>query len=181
MSGPAPLEEANRGSDISAQQLTASDRGGGVLHRILLPQACVDLVHFEPALAFEGAMAPDCRTMVFVLKCPRPGHSMNFGTTHGPGYMGFFRPGGPLDAFTPAGYENISLTMPETRFQEMLHLHGGGIPDKTLSQGAAIRVDARCSARIMHAARGICDMLRDPGARLREDLALEDLERDHFL
>ena len=64
----------------------------------------------------------------------------NFGAEHGDGYMGFFPPGGALDATVPAGSDIATLTVSAGAFQEALDRHFPEMPDAILAQGAGMRI-----------------------------------------
>jgi len=101
-----------------------------------------------PAMLFSGAMPADCFTLVFVLACPESGHSFNFAVEHTDGYMGFFPPGGAIDAVTPAGYRNATLTVSVEVFRTALAAHFPEAPAKLLAEGAAMRVPPAEQARL---------------------------------
>jgi AraC family ethanolamine operon transcriptional activator len=105
-----------------------------------LADACMDMVRLGPAMLFSGVTPRDSYTLVSVLSCPQPGHSFNFGVRHGHGYLALFPPGAPLDAFTPEGYVNASLSVPIADFHACLAVHFPDIPDGLLARGAGMRV-----------------------------------------
>jgi len=108
--------------------------------RITFPTACLDFAKFGAPLLFTGSMPDDSFTIVFVLECPEPGHNFYFSASHTDGYIGFFPPGGIVDAFTPRGYSNAVLTIPTDEFYAAISIHFPEMPDKILKNGAAIRV-----------------------------------------
>jgi len=133
--------EAIRGADLEPCQLSEGPMPSSMT-RVTCPRACLDLASFGPALTFTGRMPDDAYTLVFVTACPGGGQSFNFGVEHGDGYLGFFPPGGLLDARTPEGYSNATLTVPAPVFEDALELHFPEISDEILRRGTAVRVDA---------------------------------------
>ena len=91
-------------------------------------------------MLFSGSMPRDCFTLVFVTKCPQKGRSFNFSVEHNDGYLGFFPPGGLLDAYTPEGYTNATLTVPEAVFLDAVERMFPEIPQSILKTGAGVRV-----------------------------------------
>jgi AraC-like DNA-binding protein len=122
-------------------------------------------------------MARDCFTLMFVLECPNEGHSFNFGIRHTAGYMGFFPPGGELDAYTPEGYANATIAVPVAEFHAMLELHVPGIPDRILSHGAGMRIGLEEQARLRAVLTEVMAGVRDPAAPLASPLARQQVER----
>ena len=110
------------------------------LARLTCPRVCLDFATLGPALHFTGEMARTCYTLVFVLACPEKGRSFNFSVEHTDGYMGFFPPGGAIDARTPKGYANATLTVPAADFHAALAQHFPEAPAKLLRSGAGMRI-----------------------------------------
>lgn len=110
------------------------------ISRIAFPTVCLDYANLGPAMLFTGSMPDDSFTIVFVLECPEPGHSFNFSTSHTDGYIGFFPPCGLVDAMTPSGYANATLTIPVDEFYSAVSLHFPEMPESVLNHGAALRV-----------------------------------------
>jgi len=54
--------------------------------------------------------------------------------------MGFFPPGGALDAMVPAGSDIATLTVSAEAFQEALDLHFPEMPDAILARGVGMRI-----------------------------------------
>lgn len=127
-------------------------------------------------MLFTGSMAPDCFTLVFVLECPDEGHSFNFATRHTAGYMGFFPPGGALDAYTPEGYANATLAVPVAEFHTALERHFPGIPDRILNHGAGMRIGPKEQARLRAVLSEVMAGVRDPAAPFASPLALQQVE-----
>jgi AraC-like DNA-binding protein len=144
---PEELVEAIRGSRIDACLL---GRGAGVsqLERVQLPRTCLDTIRVTSPLLATGEMPADCYTLIYVNECPEEGHSFNFATRHGPGYMGFFAPGGVLDAFVPAGYANATLTIPKDLLLQELAIRFPEAPAEWLGKGAGLRIPEPSRRRI---------------------------------
>ena len=122
-------------------------------------------------------MPQDYFTLVFVLDCPREGHSFNFAARHTAGYMGFFPPGGALDAFTPEGFANATLTVPEADFHAALEHHFPTIPAGVLKHGAGMRIGLAEQTQLRRVLSQVLAGIRDPAAPLVSLLARQELER----
>lgn len=191
VSNPEELVEAIRGAHLDVR-LLAVKAGDSSLERIFLPRICFDAAHLTSPTLVYGEMPADCFTLIYVRKCPQNGHSFNFSTQHRDGYMGFFPPGGVIDAMTPAAYANATLTIPEALLLEKISHRFPEIPDGWLEHGTALRVPAAAQGKLatLLAARNELDR-RDPawlmnGAACRhfeEDLmeAFLDAMRDSYL
>lgn len=131
--------------------------------RVLCPCIAFDYAELGNQYHFRGAMPSGHFTLIFVNKCPQPGHSYNFSTTHNDGFIGFFPPDGQLDALTPVGYSNASITVPESVFFDAVEECFPEIPDKALSKGIAVR-----------AGREECFNLQTLVAQLRRDMRESD-------
>lgn len=164
--------EGLRGAELQPCQLSAGP-APSELARVHLPGACLDMVHLSPAMLFSGATARDCHTMVFVLACPQPGRSFNFGVEHLDGYMGFFAPGGPLDAITPAGYRNASLTIPVDHFHATLDARGDALPADLLTRGAGLRIPAPAQTDLRLVLTTLWSMIWDPAQPLGDPATRE--------
>ncbi len=133
------LSQAIRGADLKPCQFSARPSPSR-LARMVGPQACLDFATIGPAVFFSGAMPSDCFTLVYARSCPTVGRNLTFGIEHTEGYMGFFPPGGLLDAVTPAGYGNAALTIPSASFHAALTTAFPDIPENILARGAGMRV-----------------------------------------
>jgi AraC-like DNA-binding protein len=136
---PERLISAVRGADLEPCQLSASGSSSN-LARLLLPDTCLDMVRLGPAMLFTGMMPRDAYTLMFVLGCPQPGHAFNFSMNHTDGYIGFWVPGGTLDAATPAGYANATLTVSAAEFYHAAAKNYPEISETVLARGAGLRV-----------------------------------------
>lgn len=56
------------------------------------------------------------------------------------GYLGFFPPGWELDAYTPEGYSNATLTVPTALFHAAVETSFPEIPEQFLQRGAILRI-----------------------------------------
>jgi AraC-like DNA-binding protein len=162
---PELLVTGVRGARLQPCQLSACAMAS-TLGRVWLPSACLDLVHIGPAMCFAGEMPRDCYTIMFVLACPQPGHSFNFSRVHTDGYVGFWPPGGSLDAATPEGYANATLTVPVDDFHGAVSRNYSEIPEKVLKCGAGVRVGPKEEAafrrlieEVDHALRHVQDSI----------------------
>lgn len=144
---PEMLMAAIREARIEPCQLSPQPEPSRIA-RLTCPSVCLDFATLGPAMHFTGAMAAACYTLVFVLACPEKGRSFNFSMEHTDGYLGFFPPGGTLDATTPQGYANATLTVPSDDFHTALELHFPEIPDTILNSGAGMRIGPAGQARL---------------------------------
>lgn len=136
---PVALAAAVRNADLVPCQLSVRPAPSW-LARVSCVNVCLDFASLGPAMLFSGAMSQDCYTLVFVTECERKGRSFNFATEHHDGYMGFFPPGGMLDAYTPEGYANATLTIPKPVFLAAVERLFPEIPDRILREGAGMRI-----------------------------------------
>ena len=149
--------------------------------RVMGPRTCLDFAEIGPAMLFSGVMPADCYTLVFVTKCPQKGNSFNFGMEHLDGYLGFFPPGGLLDAMTPEGYANATLTVPAEVFHGALGRWYPDIPDALLKRGGGMRVGRVEQVRLRNLLTAVMEAVVDAsgplaGMRSREVLETELLE-----
>jgi len=183
VSNPEELVEAIRAANLEPCLLHRASAPSWMA-RVDCPQVCLDFVRLGSSFLFTGVMPKDCYTLVFVIDCPRKGNSFNFGTEHNDGYMGFFPPGGELDAYTPAGYSNASLTVPAEMFHAAVETSFPEIPERLLKRGAGLRI-GRCdqlALRLLLSA--VMNEVGDPASPLTGLAARRDLERrlvDGFL
>lgn len=133
---PEGLVEAIRGSELDPWLLSGHRTDSG-LSRIMLPESCLDQVEIGPAMWFRGVMPKDCYTLVYITACPEEGQSFNFSSRHRDRCLGFFAPGGILDAKTPPGYRHATLTIPEAVFHKALECRQQVISEKLLKQGGS--------------------------------------------
>jgi AraC family transcriptional regulator, ethanolamine operon transcriptional activator len=144
---PEMLVEAIRGARLEPCVLSQRSAPSG-LARFLSGNIGLDFARLGPAMQFEGEMARGAFTLVFVMECPEKGRSFNFGMEHADGYLGFFPPGGEVDAMTPKGYVNATLTVPMAEFHVALKHHLPEFPEKLLRSGAGMRVGEAEQARL---------------------------------
>lgn len=127
-------------------------------------------------MLFSGSMPRDCYTLIFVTVCPEKGRSFNFAIEHGDGYMGLFPPGGVLDAYTPEGYANATLTIPTAVFLAAVKQSFPEIPDGILKRGAGMRISAAEQAHLRGLMSAVMAGIRDPAESLAGEAARKHLE-----
>jgi AraC-like DNA-binding protein len=174
---PEDFVEAIRGSRIDARVLARSE-GFSQLDRVQLTRTCFDTVEISSTLLVSGEMAADCYTLVYVSKCPRHGHLFTHSQQHGPGYLGFFPPGGSLDALLPAGYANATLTVPEDLFLREISHRFPEIPDAWLERGAALRLPEQASRQLACLLAARREMDRSSANWLADGMACVHFEND---
>lgn len=172
---PEELTVAIRSASLEPCQLSRSPIPSR-LGRITGSTVCLDFAEIGPAMLFTGIMPVDCYTLVFVTKCPRMAHSFNFAVDHVDGYLGFFPPGGQLDAHTPEGYANATLTVPVAHFHAAVEQLFPEIPAKVLQQGASMRVGAAEQARLRPLLSAAMESINDPTAPLTLEQPRANLE-----
>jgi AraC-like DNA-binding protein len=136
---PEALADAIHGAKLRPMRLRG-DRTTCELSRLHLPRCCLDVAKLGPAMVFSGTTSERAYTLIFVLDCPVPGRSFNFSTEHTDGFLALFAPGGEIDAITPAGYANASLTVPEAEFRAAAEAWCPEMPDALFVNGGAMRV-----------------------------------------
>ena len=171
---PESLAAAIRNADFVPCQLSAKPLPS-MIARVLGPQVCLDFAALGPAMLFSGSMPRDCYTLVFVTRCPEKGRSFNFSTEHTDGYMGFFPPSGVLDAYTPEGCTNATLTVPTPLFLTAAREMFPEIPDGVLDRGAGMRIGAAQQARLRGLLASVMAAIED-----RSDPLLGKAVRDHL-
>ena len=139
VTNPEDLADAIRSAELEPCLLKRSPSPSW-LARVNCPQVCLDFARLGSSFLFTGVMPKDCYTLVFVIECPQKGNSFNFKTEHHDGYLGFFPPGWGLDAHTPAGYSNATLTVPAALFRAAVETSFPEIPEKFLKRGAILRI-----------------------------------------
>lgn len=171
---PEALAAAVRNADLTTCQISKKPVPSR-LARVMCPQVCLDFASFGPAMLFSGIMPRDCYTLVFVLECPEAGHSFNFGSKHRDGYMGFFPPGGLLDAYTPEGCAELTLTVPAAVFLTAVEKSFPEIPEKILQRGAGMRIGQTEQAHLRALLPLILSGTEDPASLLAEEGARKNL------
>jgi AraC-like DNA-binding protein len=177
ISDPDQLVGAVHGAVLDPCQLSTSP-APSTLSRLLLPDACLDLIRLGPAMLFTGEMPQDCYTMMFVLGCPKPGHAFNFSMSHSDGYVGFWTPGTVLDASTPAGYANATLTVPVAEFHAAVTRNYPEIPQSVLTRGAGVRVGPVEQAVFRSLLAEVEDAIRRRNESLESALVLSHVQND---
>jgi AraC-like DNA-binding protein len=144
---PEGLANAIHGAKLRPMRLRG-DRMSCELSRLHLPRLCLDVAKLGPAMAFSGMTSERAYTLIFVLDCPVPGRSLTFSTEHTDGYLALFAPGGEIDAITPAGYANASLTVPEADFRAAAEAWCPDMPEALFVKGGAMRVPLSAQSRL---------------------------------
>lgn len=147
------------------------------LSRLSCPSVWLDMVELGPAMLFTGALSKDHFTLIFVSACPGGGHAMNFSTEHTDNYIGFYPPGGLLDARTPAGYANATLTVPIAAFHAAAARYFPEIPESMLAQGAAMRVGRDEQRNLRALLAMVHRALTDPAQPLASVVLRRETER----
>jgi AraC-like DNA-binding protein len=174
---PEALSLAIRDANLQPCQISAKALPSMVA-RVNCPGLCFDYAALGPAMLFTGMMSRDCYTLVFVKECPEMGRSFNFGVEHRDGFIGFFPPGGMLDAYTPEGYENVSLAVPVDLFQYTVEKMFPEIPERVLRQGASIRVDSKQQTVLRQLIHRVIDGIDNPENPLAELIARKHLQSE---
>lgn len=177
---PEALAEAIQHATLKPCQLSAKPSHSR-LTRVISKEVCLDYASLGPAMLFSGVMPSDCYTLVFVTECERKGCSFNFSTEHNDGYMGFFPPGGVVDAYTPPGYANATLTVPASVFESTVVSLYPEIPDAVLMRGGAMRIGAAEQLRLRALLKLVMQQVDDPsrplaGEAVRQCLGIDLLE-----
>ena len=183
VSNPEELTEAIRAANFEPVMLKRMPDPSWMA-RVDCPQVCLDFVKLGSSFLFTGVMPENCYTLVFVIDCPLKGNSFNFETEHNDGYMGFFPPGAELDAYTPEGYSNASLTVPVEMFLAAVKTSFPEIPDRLLKSGAGLRIGKREQAPLRALLSAVMRGIENPASPLDGLAARRELERrllDGFL
>ena len=180
---PEALATAVRNTNLEICQLSRRP-SPSVIARVMCDRVCLDFASLGPAMALSGSMPQDCYTLVFVTECPEKGRSFNFATEHTDGYMGFFPPGVILDAYTPEGYSNATLTVPAAIFLAAVERSFPEIPERVVSRGACMRIGADEQVRLRGLLSTVSAMMEDRAKPLADGKARKPLENallDTFL
>ncbi len=146
------------------------------LVRVMCPSVCLDLADLGPAMLFSGAMAEGCFTLVLVTRCPTVGRAFNFEIEYGEGYMGFVPPGGKIDVYTPEGYANATLVIPQDDFHSALKHHFPEMPQEPLRHGAGVKVSVQAMSALTDVLETVEGALIDPALPLERLEVREKLE-----
>lgn len=180
---PEELTVAIRRASLEPCQLSRGPSPSRMA-RLMCPSACLDFAELGPAMLFTGVMPMDCYTLVFVTRCPETARSFNFATEHCDGYMGFFPPGGQLDAYTPQGYSNATLTVPAAEFHRALEKWFPEIPTSILKNGSGMRIGMAEQDRLRILLAAVMDGITDAGSPFLGLVARREVEQsllDAFL
>ena len=167
---------AVRDANFEPRQLGPCD-SPSVLERFFFSRSCLDYLSVGPAMHFQGQMPRSAYTIIFVTACPTPGRSFNFSIQHGDGFIGFFPPGGILDASTPKGYENASFSVSADLFERET-ARDPGLPEPFLDHGAAVKVGGREAAHLRVLITRLRETLLDPVSLLWFDSARQAAESE---
>lgn len=150
------------------------------LTRVICPEVCLDFVSLGTAMLFTGTMPAEFYTLIFVTDCERKGRAFNFAVEHNDGYMGFFPPGGELDAYAPEGYANATLTVSAPVFEAAVSRLYPNFPASAMRHGAAVRVGAAQQAPLRGLLKAVMEGVDDPSAPLVAEAARRQLGIDLF-
>ena len=173
---PEQLSSVIRSANFEPCQLSVKPLPSR-LARLTGSYSCLDFAEMGPAMLFTGVMPVDCYTLVFVTQCPVKGHSFNFAAEHLDGYMGFFPPGGLLDAYTPQGYANATLTVPVEQFHQAVERLFPEIPDTLLKRGAGMRIGAVEQQRLRLLLSAALEGIQDPAGPFADDRVRREMEQ----
>jgi AraC-like DNA-binding protein len=173
---PESLAAAVRHANLEPCQLSVRP-SPSTIARVMCQSVCLEFASLGPAMLFCGSMPQDCYTLVFVTECPGKGRSFNFATEHTDGYIGFFPPGGMLDAYTPEGYANATLTVPAAVFLAAVERSFPEIPESIMERGAGMRIGMAEQARLRGLLSAIMASIEDPTEPLVSMAARKNLER----
>ena len=154
------------------------------LARVVCPEVTLDFASLGSSFLFTGVTSKDLYTLIFVLDCPIQGKAFNFGVEHHDGYMALFAPSGIVDALTPMGYSNATLSLSADVFhREVEHLLPE-IPDRVVRNGLAFRVGMVAQQYLRSLLMEVRAAMSDPArplAGLPARVALERRLIDTFL
>lgn len=180
---PEEIQGAIRGGDLEAMVL-AGHRAETQLARVCLSGVCLDHAIVGPSMWFRGAMPSDCFTMAYVTACPGEGYSFNFNARHQSCCLGFYVPGATMEAITPAGYQQATLTIPKGLFWKAVEQHHPGWEGPLRINSRAVFPDEGTCQSLSSLLHATAEILREePGSLADERVsqALEEDLRDHFL
>lgn len=136
---PEALAGAIQGATLRPVKLSGS-RTTNELARLLMPTCSFNFARLGNSMLFTGETTDQGYTLIFVLDCPETARSFNFSTDHTDGYIGFFPPDGQIDAVTPAGYANATLTVATDAFLAAVSRYCPELSDTLLLHGGAMRI-----------------------------------------
>lgn len=180
---PEDLAEAIRSAEFEPCLLKRSPTPSWIA-RVNGHQVCLDFARLGSPFLFTGVMPRDCYTLIFVIDCPRKANTFNFNTEHHDGYLGFFPPGWELDAYTPEGYSNATLTVPAPLFRAAVEISFPEIPEKLLQRGAILRIGRAEQESLRALLSATVKMIEDAESSLAGLAVRRELERrlvDGFL
>ena len=171
------LTAAVRDARLNPCQLSSRPLSS-TLSRLVCPKVALDFAALGPAMMFTGAMPESCFTLIFILACPEKGRVLNLAIEHVDGYIGFFPPGCLLDAVTPAGYSNASLTVPIAEFHAAIASQFPEVPENVLTHGAGLRVGPVEQVRLRTLLAALKDVVGNRAESLASTVVRQNIERD---
>jgi AraC-like DNA-binding protein len=179
VTNPEDLAEAIRSAEFEPCLLKRSPVPSWIA-RVSCPQLCLDFARLGSPFLFTGVMPKDCYTLIFVIDCPRKANTFNFGTQHHDGYLGFFPPGWELDAYTPQGYSNATLTVPAAIFHAAMETSFSEIPEQFLQRGTILRIGKAEQASLRALLSTVVKAIEESDSSLAGQAVLRGVERNLF-
>jgi AraC-like DNA-binding protein len=176
-SEPDDLVGAIRGCRLEPWVL-GGHREESELSRIMLPGSCFDHAEIGPAMWFRGEMPKDCYTLMYVDACPHDGHSFTFNTRHRDQCAAFYAPGEVLDAITPSGYRQGTLTIPESVFHQAAESRYPEFTENFLRNGRSIFPEAYACRNVSALLGRIMEIIRSDPDTLTAEATRASLESE---
>lgn len=148
------------------------------LSRVLLPSSCLDMAEVGPSMLFRTETPKDFYTLIFVRECPTAGHSFNFNTSHRNNAAAFFSPGESLDAMTPQGYKNATLTIPTAIFEQSITWQDPQLLENIAKRCGTIFPDLAICNRAQSLFRSTIETIRHQPETLESESARQSLESE---
>jgi AraC-like DNA-binding protein len=174
---PEQLASAIRSADFEPCQLSPRPSPSRLARLMCAESICLDFVELGPSMLFTGVMPKDSYTLIFVTHCPTKGHAFNFAIEHLDGYLGLFPPGAQLDAHTPMGYSNATLTVHADEFHRAIERWIPGFPDKLLKSGGGMLVGAAEQTRLRILLNAAMEGIVDPFGPFSDRVARREMGR----
>lgn len=174
---PEALAGAIQGTTLRPIKLSGA-RGTSEIAQLLMPASSFDFARLATSMLFTGETSDQGYTLIFVLDCPEAARSFSFSTDHKDGYLGLFPPGGTLDAVTPVGFSNASLTVAADVFVEAVSRQCPWMPEILLARGGIMRVPAADQALLRHLVGEVHRLIAARSALFSDPRALHLLEQE---
>jgi AraC-like DNA-binding protein len=174
---PEALAGAIQGTILRPVKLSGA-RGTSEIAQLLMPASSFDFARLATSMLFTGETSDQGYTLIFVLDCPEAARSFSFSTDHTDGYLGFFPPGGNLDAVTPVGFANASLTVAADVFVEAISRQCPWMPEILLARGGIMRIPATDQAPLRRLVAEVHRLIAARSAIFCDPLALRLLEEE---